>query len=148
MYTMYFLAVFCLFSLLAAAPVPVTDIQRVLDHINMYRARHQAPPVTVDSTISSFSQSWSDNLAANRVFEHSRTKVYGENLARLSFPMNGTIAVIRALDMWYSEVKDYDFLNSGFDFNAGHFTQLVWLATRKIGMGVSFASGWGTVICM
>ena len=45
-----------------------------------------------------------------------------------------------ATNMWYNEVKDYDFksaarLPSNF-MEVGHFTALVWKGTTEIGCGV------------
>ena len=128
-----------------AAP---TNTQRVLDHINMYRTRHQAPPVSFDDTISAFSQSWSDHLASRNLLQHSTGSGYGENFAWFGWQVDGTEAAIRSIDMWYNEIKDYDFSKPGFGYTTGHFTQLVWVNTRKIGLGVSFHSEWGTIVNM
>uniref|UniRef100_A0AC35TJP6 SCP domain-containing protein n=1 Tax=Rhabditophanes sp. KR3021 TaxID=114890 RepID=A0AC35TJP6_9BILA len=53
-------------------------------------------------------------------------------------------AVIQVLLMYgassrvmFNEYKLYDFGNPGFDEKAGHFTQLVWKASRKLGTGIS-----------
>lgn len=41
--------------------------------------------------------------------------------------------------MWYDEVTNpgYDFENPGFDSGTGHFTQVVWKGSTKLGCGVS-----------
>ena len=39
-----------------------------------------------------------------------------------------------ATNMWYEEVKKYDFKKSGFKSGTGHFTQVVWKGSKKLGM--------------
>ena len=73
---------------------------------------------------------------------HSAGGNYGENLAMnsqttlLSTTANGT-------DMWYGELYNpgYDFNEPGFgwgsNYGTGHFTQVVWKGSTKLGCGVS-----------
>ena len=42
-------------------------MQAVLDRHNMYRAKHQADPLSWDADLAAGSQAWSDNCA----FQHS-----------------------------------------------------------------------------
>ena len=41
----------------------------------------------------------------------------------------------RVAEMWYEEVKDYNFGNPGFGTKTGHFTQVVWIGSRQFGIG-------------
>ena len=56
----------------------ITDITA---YINSYRAKHSAAPLVWNNTIASFSQQWSDYLLSKNLFQHSGSKLYGENLA-------------------------------------------------------------------
>lgn len=37
--------------------------------------------------------------------------------------------------MWYDEVKAYDYNKPGFSLETGHFTQVVWKNSTKLGFG-------------
>jgi len=39
--------------------------------------------------------------------------------------------------MWYEGIKDYCWNNPGYDFKTGHFTQVVWRSTTRLGCGLS-----------
>ena len=52
----------------------------MLTATNNYRTLHKAPVLTTDSKIVTFAQNYSDFLAANNKFEHSKGSGYGENL--------------------------------------------------------------------
>ena len=36
--------------------------------------------------------------------------------------------------MWYDEIKKYNFRNPGFASGTGHFTQVVWVASKEVGI--------------
>ena len=36
-------------------------------------------------------------------------------------------------DAWYGEIKDYNFSNPGFSEATGHFTQVVWKNSKRLG---------------
>lgn len=52
-----------------------------------------------------------------------------------------------AITAFYNEVKFYDYKNPRFSIKTGHFTQLVWKSSRKIGVGIA-SKGKRTVICI
>ena len=54
-----------------------------------------------------------------------------------------------ATDNWYEEVNDpgYDFETGGYQSGTGHFTQVVWKSSTKLGMGHAVsANGWTYVV--
>lgn len=40
-----------------------------------------------------------------------------------------------ATDAWYNEIKFYDYEKPEFSAETGHFTQVVWKGTTKMGVG-------------
>ena len=120
------------------------DVSQSVSHVNRYRQQHSAPPVSWSAAVADASRKWAGVLSTTNSFKHSVT-AYGENLAMFwvgnSEPKDMTIYVLKSVDMWYDEVRAYDFRNPGFSMTTGHFTQLVWTTTREIGVGVSYSSG-------
>jgi len=111
----------------------------VAAYINMYRAKNQAPPLTYNPTITVFSQQWSSYLLSNNLFQHSGTQLYGENLAYFEGYGTDPVALIKlAIDAWYNEISLYNFNSPGFSEATGHFTCLVWLASRDFGIAIAF----------
>ena len=45
------------------------------------------------------------------------------------------------VDSWYNEVKSYNYKRARYSSHTGHFTQLVWVASRKLGLGVARRNG-------
>jgi len=112
------------------------EIKEITDYINNYRQINQAPPITWDTTIAQFSQSWANYLLKNNLFQHSGTTLYGENLAYFKGYGTDLITLLKqAVDMWYNEIKLYDFNNPVFSEATGHFTALVWKSTTNFGIG-------------
>ena len=111
----------------AAAPTQMTisDSQKleITNYINQYRKAHQAPELKWDDTIANFSQSWSNYLLLNNLFQHSGSQLYGENLAYFKGYGSDMMTLIKlSIDLWYKEVELYDFQKSGFTEATGHFT--------------------------
>jgi len=120
-------------------PVLTLDqINEISVYVNNYRKLHQSPPVDWDTSIQSFSQDWSYYLLENNLFEHSGTKIYGENLAFFQGYGNDIMTLLKlAIDAWYNENTSYDFKKPGFSDVTGHFTCLVWAASKTYALGIS-----------
>ena len=120
------------------------DADAVVDAHTQVRARHCAPPVAWSAKLAAVAQRWADHLRdGGCLFEHSRTD-YGENLAAGT---DGALDADGVVGMWYGEISKYDFRRGGFSMETGHFTQVVWRATTKIGCGTSQCNGMTIWVC-
>ena len=114
----------------------------MLKQHNYHRARHCAPPLVISQRLNRIAQSYAEYLAATSTFEHSGNKLgdkaLGENLymewiSRGRAPIN----VDKCVASWYNEVALHDFDRPKFSKETGHFTQMVWKATKSMGVGVA-----------
>ena len=132
-----------------------SDLERFqrdgLKRHNYYRKYHKSGPMELTQKLNDFAQKYAETLAAKNTMQHStheqREKIYGdwtgENLyyfwtSESDVEINGAAAV----DSWYDEIKDYDFVKGGSKNGGvvGHFTQLVWKGSTQLGMGVAKSS--------
>ena len=115
------------------------DKKLITDYINQYRALHDSPPLTWDDQLASFADNWSSYLLKNNGFYHSNNKLYGENLAYFQGYNATPVELIKkSIDLWYDEIRMYDFNASQYTSGTGHFTCLVWKASRLHGFGYSY----------
>jgi hypothetical protein len=120
-----------------------TDAQKsdITNYVNGYRAKNQAAGLTWDDTIYYEAQNWSAHLVSLHLIQHSGNKSYGENLAFFQgYALDPVALIKKAIDAWYAEIAIYDFTKPGFSESTGHFTCLVWAASTKFGIGISFDS--------
>lgn len=111
---------------------------------NQYRAKHGAPPLKWSNECNAHAKKWASYLAKNKKFEHSHAKGLGENLA--CFVRSGEVTGNEAVDMWYDEIKDYNFSRATFASGTGHFTQVVWRETTELGIAVAKGKNNYTVV--
>jgi len=117
-----------------------TLIDEAIKIHNEKRSYHGVGPLTHDLELSKKAQAYAESLAEKDTMEHSDCKwgdkKVGENLAMcMGQPMTGKFMT----DMWYDEIKDYNFNNPGFSSETGHFTQVVWKDTKTAGFGMAKA---------
>jgi pathogenesis-related protein 1 len=86
-------------------------------------------PLTWSSEIAATAQAWADGCK----FQHSAGK-YGENLYA-SGGANTTPQDVVA--SWVGEAKDYDYAANSCSGVCGHYTQVVWRKSTKLGCGVT-----------
>jgi len=118
---------------------PPKDKESCLTKHNFFRRKHRDTPDLVwDNDLARGAQQYADYLKNTNKWEHSKdlSAQLGENLAKSSgYPLAG--ACDRAITNWYNEINMYNYGSPGFGMNTGHFTQVVWKSTTKVGVGIA-----------
>ena len=107
-------------------------------------AAHNAVRAQVDPAPATplTSMTWSGSAAATAQdwanqcnFDHNPNRGnFGENIAFFS----GDGSALQAVDLWSGEASHYDYdSNSCAGAQCGHYTQIVWADTTKLGCGVA-----------
>ncbi|MEO7034731.1 MAG: CAP domain-containing protein [Polyangiaceae bacterium] len=90
------------------------------------------PPLGWSAELAATAQAW----AAGCKFQHSGGK-YGEDLYASAGQAVTPQAVV---DSWVGEAKDYDYAANSCSGVCGHYTQVVWRDSAKLGCGVTNCS--------
>jgi len=112
---------------------------------NLLRKKHNVGPLKLDRLLNANAQSYAEHLARGcRDLVHSKGKWeylegYGENLWKGSYSASGVDA---SLSFHRNEEPNYNYAtgrpwSSNPDGVIGHFTQLVWKGTTKLGVGIA-----------
>jgi uncharacterized protein YkwD len=95
----------------------------ILNAHNEYRAKHGSPPLEWSEELANFAR----GVCNTCVMKHSGGK-YGENLYAAS-----SLTPSDAVKSWYDEISLYPYGEPSWNTAWGHFTQVVWKETTKVG---------------
>ena len=119
----------------AVTPGVPEAMRGVVEAHNARRAAHCAPPLVWSPEVAAVAQRHADQLRGGGCNLTHSSGPYGENLYGASPAGGATPAAV--VDSWYGEVAQYNFARPGFGMDTGHFTQVVWRATSRVGCGVA-----------
>ncbi|MFD4641725.1 CAP family protein [Lentzea sp. NPDC058436] len=127
--------------LLPTPPTSTDPVTTTLHTINAHRAKHGAPPLSLDSEVSRTAQEWADHLQTTNRFEHRPHNPYGENIYETGRNRSIDSAAADALKDWYRESHRYDYdremTQSNVDLSVLHFTAMVWKSSDRLGVGLA-----------
>jgi uncharacterized protein YkwD len=89
------------------------------------------PPLVWSSDLAAVAQSWADGCK----FGHSGG-AYGENI----YATSGTATPNDVVAAWIAESAQYDYAANACSGICGHYTQVVWRASARLGCGVANCS--------
>lgn len=145
-----FMDLFCTPHLFAQT-VSTEEAQQIVDYHNTVRKEVGAPPVEWSPELAAFAQEWANYISASGCAMQHRpnsgkwAQKYGENIF---WGAGKAYTVIDAGKMWYSEKKFWKGgkMNGKNWSKTGHYTQMVWSKTTKVGLGKAVCKNGATII--
>lgn len=92
-----------------------------------------------DQSLADEAKSLAQYLLQRGVLEHAKGNNFGENIYHHMGLSTPKVVCANAVLKWYKEISNYDF-QTGSSSNSkpiGHFTQVVWKASTKVGVGIA-----------
>ncbi|XP_071750247.1 cysteine-rich venom protein latisemin-like [Lepeophtheirus salmonis] len=140
--------------------------KQALDTHNKYRRNHNVPLLELSEELNKYAKEWADHLAKTDSFMHRPDGPYGENLFLAYGPGNTDRDGAKPVDSWYSEGNNYQYGQSSGSSKTGdeyifipkiynyvtcmhivgHFTQIVWKDSKKLGIAKSKSISGKTII--
>ncbi|KAF8091816.1 hypothetical protein N665_0435s0016 [Sinapis alba] len=131
-------------ALVGALVLPSKAQDSPQDYVSAHNQARQAVgvgPVQWDATLAAFAQRYADGLRGDCKLIHSRG-LYGENLSGSSGDLTG----VSAVNGWVNEKANYDYPSNTCNGVCGHYTQVVWRKSTRIGCGKARCNNGGTII--
>jgi pathogenesis-related protein 1 len=100
---------------------------------NDLRAEAKLPPLQWSSMLAGYSQVWANTLLAKNLSLHNPDSPYGENIFFSGIGATPSMAI----GQWASELVDYSYQTNTCRSDCGHYTQLVWRNTLKVGCAIA-----------
>ncbi len=132
---------------------PMSFDDRILAAHNQERLALGLEPLSWNQALAQSAQQWADHLAQTGRFEHApenRTVPEGENLWAGS---KGYFAPEAMVDAWIREKKFFrpglfpDNSITGKVEDIGHYTQVVWRATKQVGCAQAASAAEDILVC-
>ena len=113
---------------------PISLAHDLLSAHNDVRARVGDPPLTWSASLAARAQDWANTLISSRTFGHRPNNRFGENLYTIT---GGAASPRQVVAAWADEARGYDIRSNACAGQCGHYTQIVWRATRQVGCAVA-----------
>ena len=125
-----------------ARPLPAQALEWLSAH-NAVRGKVNLPPLQWSNQLALAAQKWADTLLATHQFQHSDSP-YGENL----FDITGTAArPSLVVKHWALEAINYNYESNTCRGLCGHYTQIVWRESKRVGCAVARGGGREVWVC-
>ena len=133
--------------------ISVVDANKMLAHHNKVRKDVGVSGLQWDAKLAAYAQRWVDYLATNNQCQmkhrgplEKEGAQYGENIfwgspAKAYTPLDASTS-------WYAEIKNYSYARFSSDnlHSIGHYTQMIWRNTTRMGAGVAICSNGDVIV--
>lgn len=139
--------------LMGATNWSVSFDERILAAHNQERQALGLEPLRWNPALVESAQEWADHLAATGRFEHAPENRYAPEGENLWAGTKGFYSPEARVDAWVREKKYFRqglFPNNsttGHVGDVGHYTQLVWRATREVGCASATSAREDILVC-
>ena len=147
-------AVLCFAPLfMGATDWPATFEERVLASQNQERLALGLPPMTWNPELSQSAQRWADYLAASGRFEHAPENPDSPEGENIWAGTKGYYAPEARVNAWVREKQFFrvgvfpDNSTTGSAEDVGHYTQMIWRATTKVGCAEASSASEDILVC-
>jgi len=135
----------------SSVPLPTTtvsnqEIDMILERHNYWRGQVGVNPLAWSHDLSEIAEKWAKELKKNECGFYHSDYGFGENLWKGT---SGYFTVADAIDSWASEKSDYNYKRNKCRPGAmcGHYTQLVWASTQRVGCAQVDCNGYTIWVC-
>ncbi len=116
---------------------------------NDVRASVGVGPLVWDADLAAIAQAWAESCVDNQspagLIDHNdgRSDNYPGYVGENIYGSTGTANPVNAVNAWASEGADYDYDTNTCAPGAvcGHYTQVVWAASERLGCGLAYCEG-------
>jgi uncharacterized protein YkwD len=125
-----------------------TEILKLHNRARAYYG--DVPALMLDTRLNQQAQRYADYLASteSRSLDHSKTPNMGENLCRYFNSIGRPLTPAKVMNEFLKQARLYDFNTGDYSKGTCHFTQVVWKASRRLGVGVAKStSGHWFAVC-
>jgi pathogenesis-related protein 1 len=131
-------------------------LQGITELHNQVRAEVGVGPMTWDPDLAAIAQAWAetctDNQAPAGLIDHNpnRSDDYPGYVGENVYGSGGNATPGDAVGLWASEKANYDYDSNTCSGICGHYTQIVWADSVKLGCGIHDCPGLSfgsTIVC-
>jgi uncharacterized protein YkwD len=97
---------------------------------NSVRRSVGVPPLVWSESLAALAREWADYLAPHRQFFHRRDSPYGENVFEIT---GASASPVEVVNDWAAESRNYEYGSNTCHGVCGHYTQIVWRDTKRVG---------------
>lgn len=126
---------------------------RLLSRHNAERASYAIPPLRWDPALAQSAKLWADHLATAGTFRHAPENEAAPEGENLWAGTPGRFTPEAMVDAWAREKRVFrpgrfpDNSITGHVADVGHYTQLMWRATRSVGCALAHGAHEDVLVC-